>query len=457
MDSNIDNTILTMSADEVQEYFLESEQFCNIKLPDYIDFTDIINFVRKSVGDKTLKEIKNQWPSRFQEVNYSLITNKDGGYAYRTFQIANPFLYYLLVREIYGNWSEIQKRFTELFDESGNAIEVLSIPPTKQNQDKTIVAASIRNWWQHVEQRSIELSLEYKYVFITDITNCYDSIYTHSIAWALHGKSLAKEKRRDDLLGNRIDKIIQEMQNGQTNGIPQGSVIFDFIAEMILTYADSLLVSKLNAKGIFSYKILRFRDDYRIFSNSKEELEQIVKDLQTVLASLNFHINTSKTTLSEKVIETSIKSDKLCYLSNAPIVKGEDSLFSTYQKELLFILAFSRKFPNSGTVVNLLSSLHRRLESNEDNNKHNRINSEVLIAIITEIALVNPKSIYLVIAIISCFLLWMEPNKAKEVLEKVKKKLLNVPNVGHWEIWLQRLTLPRKVDAQFNEKICQLI
>ena len=32
-------------------------------------------------------------------------------------------------------------------------------------------------------------------MFVTDITNCYSSIYTHTIAWALMGKERAKEKK----------------------------------------------------------------------------------------------------------------------------------------------------------------------------------------------------------------------------------------------------------------------
>lgn len=64
------------------------------------------------------------------------------------------------------------------------------------------------------------------------------------------------------------------MQYKQTNGIPQGGVLFDFIAEMVLGYSDLLLYEELQRIGITDYKILRYRDDYRIFSNSKEELEK---------------------------------------------------------------------------------------------------------------------------------------------------------------------------------------
>ncbi len=39
------------------------------------------------------------------------------------------------------------------------------------------------------------MSLEFNYIYHTDISNCYSSIYTHSIAWAIHSKDKAKMNR----------------------------------------------------------------------------------------------------------------------------------------------------------------------------------------------------------------------------------------------------------------------
>lgn len=46
----------------------------------------------------------------------------------------------------------------------------------------------VLHWWFTFEQKSIELSLDYDYLLETDISDCYSSIYTHTIAWALHTK-----------------------------------------------------------------------------------------------------------------------------------------------------------------------------------------------------------------------------------------------------------------------------
>lgn len=128
------------------------------------------------------------------------------------------------------------------------------------------------------------------------------------------GKDLAKQKKgKSGLLGNMIDTYMQGMQYGQTNGIPQGCVLFDFIAEIVLGYADSQVSEALASKGIADYKILRYRDDYRIFSNKKDELEKIAFVLQDILANLNFQLNAKKTMLTDDVIGNALKPDKLAH------------------------------------------------------------------------------------------------------------------------------------------------
>jgi len=246
-------------------------------------------------------------------------------------------------------------------------IEVASIPKVKGDADKCDLSASVSSWWENVEQRSLELALSYRYMFVTDITNCYGAIYTHTIVWALMGKDKAKEKRdKHGLLGNTIDSYIQGMQYGQTNGIPQGSTLSDFIAEMVLAYADKTFGEKLNEEKISNYHIVRYRDDYRVFCNSKEDTERIAFFLQEVLAELNFQLNGKKTYLTEDIISDSIKPDKKAYISEGPIYRKTHKriyfTMSNLQQEALFIHQFSKKQPNSGTLIRLLTIFAQRLK-----------------------------------------------------------------------------------------------
>lgn len=355
-----------------------------------------------------------------------------------------------------SSWKEIKNRFAEL---NVPNIEVTSIPKVKGNTDKSHLSASVSFWWENVEQRSLELALSYRYMFVTDITNCYGTIYTHTIAWALMGKDKAKEKRdKHGLLGNIIDYYIQSMQYGQTNGIPQGSVLSDFIAEMVLAYADKTLSEKLNAEGIFNYHIIRYRDDYRIFCNSKEDIERIAFFLQEVLTELNFQLNEKKTYLTEDIISDSIKSDKKAYISEGPIYRRTQkricSTMSNLQQEVLFIYQFSKKYPNSGTLIKLLTTFAQRL------NKKIAICGDylVMISIFTEIALYSPKTYKVALSIISKLLSKIPSTEEREkIVNNIYTKFQRFPNIGEIQIWIQRIAYNLPHPITYTEDICKIV
>lgn len=452
--------ILDLSSVEVERFFMTSESFTTINLPPYFDFSTVLNYVETTLKNDDLTSCKCDNPCHFDNINYSLVSNKDGRLAYRTFQITNPFFYYLIVKTIANSWKDIKNSFSTF---KSDEIEVVSIPKPKDKSQSTLAGTNIHQWWEKLEQRSIELSLQYRYMLVTDISNCYSSIYTHTIAWALLGRDVAKKQRDLTLFANQLDKLIQSMQSGQTNGIPQGSALYDFIAEIILGYADKLLVEKLAKKtatdssmNTSDYKILRYRDDYRIFTNSKEKAETIIKDLQLVLASLNFQINSSKTFITDNVIEDSIKKDKLYYLSNVPIEKKGKVLFTTFQKELLYILVLAKKFPNSGIICTLLNSLYKRLE------KRKRLTGEnprVLIAIVCEIAMNSPRTYNWVIAILSLLFTFLKNKQdVNDLSDQIFLKFSQLPNVGYLQIWLQRLFLPLDIPTKdYTEGLCKLV
>ena len=188
------------------------------------------------------KKNKTRHPSEFEDVNHNFLNNKDGKFAWRPFQLIHPALYVSLVHQITEkeNWKFILKRFKEF---QRNPKIICTSIPIESNSKLSDKAQTIKNWWQGIEQKSIELALDFEYVLHTDIADCYGSIYTHSVVWALHTKETGKRERDNHaLLGNIIDKKhLQAMSFGQTNGIPQGSILMDFIAEILLGYIDSLV------------------------------------------------------------------------------------------------------------------------------------------------------------------------------------------------------------------------
>lgn len=456
-------SILELSPIKAFKYFMESENYCSLDLPVYFDFKPVLDYVENKVGTLTFEDIlkdQNKKPSDYEDVNHKILVKKDAKFTFRPIQIANPYLYYFLVKEVTnrGNWNELKKRFKEF---QRPEIEVSSIPYVKGDADKSHRSASVFSWWEKMEQRSIELSLSYKYLFVTDITNCYPSIYTHTIAWALMGKDVAKLKRdKGGLLGNTIDKYIQGMQYCQTNGLPQGSVLFDFIAEMVLGYADKNLASEIEAKGITDYKILRYRDDYRIFSNSKEQLEIIAFKLQEVLADLNLQLNTRKTFLTEEVVDASIKPDKIAYVTGAPLYKKSGKRITTtassLQQEVLYIHQFAKEYPNSGTLMKLLTTFSQRLIAKKESLSETDV--DVMIAIFAEVALGSPKTYKLLLHLISILINKLPTTKKREnVAHAIYNKFKVIPNIGELQVWMQHITYKMPNWNPYNEKLCRIV
>lgn len=271
-----------------------------------------------------------------------------------TIAINTPVLYVDLVREITteANWERLKVLLNSY---AGNEkICCLSHPviSLSKNRDK---AEQVANWCQNIELKSIELALDFSYFYETDISDCYGSIYTHSLAWAVEGKAYAKAHQQEANLGNFIDRAIQSMQFGQTNGIPQGSVLMDLIAEILLAYIDSELSSSLIANNIDDYKILRYRDDYRIFVNSSEVGEKILKLLMEILASFGLRLNSTKTSGSENIVISAVKADKLAWLK---LPSNKNSLI----KQALLIKAHADNFPNSGSVTTALAKFYQRVK-----------------------------------------------------------------------------------------------
>lgn len=440
-------SVLELTHQEAREFFLKTESYCNFDFPPYIAFGSLLAEVDVFLEGKTLASLSSSKPKDSEDVNYILLNNKDGKYAWRPMQLIHPAVYVALVHTICSEdkWQHIVGKFIEF--SANTKIKCLSLPVESMSEE-TDKAEQITNWWQVVELKSIELSLDYQYLIQTDITDCYSSIYTHSVAWALHTKAEAKaNKLNKDFVGNAIDRHLQDMSNGQTNGIPQGSVVMDLIAEMILGYADLELSNKLEYLGIQDYQILRYRDDYRIFVNNSQDGEKILKSITEIMIDLGMKLNPSKTTISSQVIKNSIKNDKLVWIGSK---QQEKSL----QKHLLIIHQHAEKHPNAGSVTTALTDYYKKICTFRSTKEP----VLPIIAIAVDIAFHNPKTYPVISAILSKLISMLESDETKrKVVERIKRKFDSLPNTSHMQIWLQRVSHTFAPDIDYDSPICKLV
>lgn len=443
--------ILDMSNDDAKLFLLKNKSYFSLDLPPYFDFNNLLLSIDNKLNGKDLKNFykdnKTIPPKSCENVNYKFLHNKDGKFDWRPFEIIHPALYVYLVNVICekDNWKKINERFKSF--QKNKKIVCCSIPYESSNK-KMDKKDTILNWWNKFEQKSISMSLKFNCMAITDITNCYGSIYTHSIAWAVETKNIAKKDHSDTLLGNKIDKIIQDMSYGQTNGIPQGSVLTDFIAEIVLGYADEQISSEINKNKIKDYSILRYRDDYRIFAQNEYDLNVILKIITEVLSELNFKLNTQKTSITDDIITNSIKKDKANILVNNYIV------LNNIQKSLFNIRNFSLIYPNSGSLLKLLTEVY---EQQIKPLKKKPKNVEQIISILVDIMYRNPKTYNLCVLILSVIFSFLGKTTINKDINLISKKFKNLPNTNYIDIWLQRLTIANNIDRKYSCTLCQKI
>lgn len=502
--------ILTLNHDEAMDFFMKSEQYHGFELPEYFSFDEVLKYVREKVRTIPYEEClkKGVSPDSLSDVNLDILLNKDGRYAVRPIILANPFLYYFLVREVCceSNWQVIKDLFEKFNVPHITSCAIPVIPNEKEPFHK---ATTINNWWNSMEQHSIELSLEYRYMFVTDITNCYGSVNPQAFDWAFMLKGTSYEKEDESVIAQNIQSYLRAFQQGRNIGIPQGSAIFDFVGEIILGYSDLLLHESLQAKAkeyegqgkaFPDYEIIRYRDDYRIFCSNREALEDISYILQQVLERLNFRMNSQKTKISDSIVTDAVKSDKLAYIYNTPIFNKKGVDFDSFEKHLLYILMFSRQYPDSGSVRTMLSDIDKRIEEHlksldekstsktEDWEtfdlgeeakpaKSEGLFSELkvynrskyipggsvraLSAVCTQIALDNVGCSHYALRIISRIIDSLKNmDEKRSIIDLVYHKLCNQPNSSYNQLWLQNMTYTqdkKQGTSPYTLRLCQLV
>ncbi|GGD82635.1 hypothetical protein GCM10011514_53390 [Emticicia aquatilis] len=152
---------------------------------------------------------------------------------------------------------------------------------------------------------------KYNYLFKFDISNCFYSIYTHSIVWAVLGLDAVKENVNESKksFGGIFDNFIQYTNYGETNGILIGPEFSRIFAEIILQRIDKTVEDKLKVRGYFlktQYELYRYVDDYFLFCDSESLKDEILVILKHELKLYKLAINDSKSLDYSKPIITEI-------------------------------------------------------------------------------------------------------------------------------------------------------
>lgn len=153
-----------------------------------------------------------------------------------------------------------------------------------------------------------------------DVSKCFDSIYSHTIAWALFNKQIIKDNVNISLetFGGEFDKLMQTLNANETNGIVIGPEFSRIFAELILQQIDKCIFDNLlhnteNNKRLIhkrDYEIFRYVDDYFVFYNSESDKDIILKEFKICLKEYKLYLNEKKSITYDKPIITEISLAK---------------------------------------------------------------------------------------------------------------------------------------------------
>ena len=245
-----------------------------------------------SFGTETLAACANEAIIEANSINQKCsIPLKYSGYksegARRKFAIPNPYHYCKAVDLIVSKEAEIGA----ILKKSSYSLTAPIEKQVKSHQAYAKKSGSIADTKEEIEKQY----KDNRYEIRLDISSFFDSIYTHSISWAIHGIAVAKRRMNDSsLLGNQLDKYVRAMNYNQTNGILVGNAVSRIIAEIILCTIDEAVQKKFP-----EITCRRFVDDYYIYTRDSGRIQEIISFIRSGLAQYELSFNENKLQINE--------------------------------------------------------------------------------------------------------------------------------------------------------------
>lgn len=203
----------------------------------------------------------------------------------RNLALVNPIAQVHLSKLICNNWAVIRKHLKK----SKYALE---LPEVQLDKDRAVPKPD----FSLVALRRIEIASLHDHALISDISRFYGTLYTHAIAWALHGKAWSKLNLNTPAfkssLGNQLDIAVRKGQDNQTIGIPIGPDTSRILSEIIAASIDTHVERTLS---LGSARAFRHVDDWHIGFDNAGEAEDAIATLAAACREYELELNAEKT------------------------------------------------------------------------------------------------------------------------------------------------------------------
>lgn len=196
----------------------------------------------------------------------------------RELSLVHPKAYSSLITHIVKNWDKIK-----FIQNNSNSI----IKP-EQHQDGRIL---VMNYEDPIEKsrRILMNGFGKRFLVKADISNCFNSIYSHAISWGLVSISVAKAaKMKHNEWFNEFDRYQRYCKRNETQGVPIGPGTSNIALESILHRVDSVLRDK-------GFDFSRYVDDYECYCKDDSQAQLFINVLRDELYQYKFSLNSHKT------------------------------------------------------------------------------------------------------------------------------------------------------------------
>jgi hypothetical protein len=307
--------------------------------------------------------------TKLQDFQLATLSYPKTGLIERVFGLIHPLRYHDIVFWLKNDWSKV---LDKIFDVENEIYSYsFPIPVSSTSDDGISELRSGRMIYEFLEMAEKDLvaeSYKFKTLAKIDITNFYNSIYTHTIHWAWLGsrKEAGNAKNCDDL-GGKLDKLFQYSNDRRTNGIAVGPALSDLIIEIILSERDKEISKIIKAKKI-DFVATRFKDDYRFLCHSEEDADKIIKIVISVLNEFNLQVNESKTK-KLPLPDGLYRKHNILYqpysIRNSPYNEfGKKIPFRVFENTYFKALEIHREYPGTSLLEKFMGELIDKKKTN---------------------------------------------------------------------------------------------
>ncbi|WP_236193678.1 antiviral reverse transcriptase Drt4 [Pseudomonas faucium] len=264
----------------------------------------------------------------------------------RILGIPHPKAYGRLVRAIVDNWESIR----HVCDNESSKIKPYF------HADSRLMVMNYEGFREKVIDKC-KKSFGKRFLVNTDISGCFNSIYSHAIEWAGVGLTEAKEGLATKVYANHWAKLLDKAQSrtrrGETQGVTIGPATSSVIVELILSKVDSALDE---------FEFSRYVDDYVCYCSDSGEADRFLRTLAAELKKYKLSLNLGKTVVES--LPSAIQTDWISKLHAAlPAVDDE----GRYQSEVVmryieYAISLNEQTPDGSVLKYAIRQIVYRVE-----------------------------------------------------------------------------------------------